>query len=101
MKEDLCEASGEEAREGGNILLNEEKEELLRRISVNPRTRSVFANTSNVKRFSTSAVTKGDMEGPHEPLDQSTSLGVKFRVSSSTKFFMKKFLFLHQFLDQN
>ena len=73
IKEDLCEASGEEAREGGNILMNEEKDELLRRLSVNPKTRSVFSNQTNVKRYSTSAVTKGEMEGPHEPIDQPIS----------------------------
>jgi len=60
MLEDLCQVSGEEARDGGNIILHEEKEELLRRISTNPRTRSVFSSTSAVKRFSTSAVVKGD-----------------------------------------
>merc|ERR1712128_388304 len=62
MLEDLCEASGEEARDGGNIILMEEKEELLRRLSTNPKTRSVFSNQSSIRRFSTAAVTKGDGE---------------------------------------
>merc|ERR1711892_807971 len=62
MLEDLCEASGEEARDGGNIILMEEKEELLRRLSTNPKTRSVFSNQSSIRRYSTAAVTKGDGE---------------------------------------
>ena len=37
---------------------NDEKEELLRRISTNPKTRSVFTSQNTVKRYSTQAVSK-------------------------------------------
>ena len=74
MLEDLCEVSGEEARDGGNIILHEEKEELLRRISTNPRTKSVFSSTSAVKRFSTSAVTKGEDYDPIGPATPRSSV---------------------------
>lgn len=52
MLEDLCELSGEEANKGGNIILKDEKEQLLRRISRNPETEAIFSSTKKMREFS-------------------------------------------------
>jgi len=53
LLEDLCAIAGEEAHDGGNIILSREKEELIRRLSMNQATADVFKNTTNIRKFST------------------------------------------------
>lgn len=59
LLEDLCAIAGEEAHDGGNIILSREKEELIRRLSVNQATADVFKNTKNIRKFSTKSL-RGD-----------------------------------------
>merc|ERR1712133_348492 len=60
LLEDLCAIAGEEALEGGNIILSREKEELISRLSKNPETSDVFKTTTNIRKFSTSSL-RGDL----------------------------------------
>jgi len=62
LLEDLCAIAGEEAHEGGNIILSREKEELIRRLSVNQATADIFKNTTNIRKFSTNSL-RGDYTG--------------------------------------
>jgi len=59
LLEDLCAIAGEEAHEGGNIILTREKEELIRRLSTNHATADIFKNTTNMRKFSTQSM-RGD-----------------------------------------
>jgi hypothetical protein len=59
LLEDLCAIAGEEAHEGGNIILTREKEELIRRLSTNHATADIFKNTTNMRKFSTQSI-RGD-----------------------------------------
>lgn len=59
LLEDLCAIAGEEAHEGGNIILSREKEELIRRLSTNHATADIFKNTTNMRKFSTQSM-RGD-----------------------------------------
>lgn len=60
LLEDLCALSGEEALEGGNIILSREKEELIHRLAKNPETSGVFKTTTNIRKFSTNSL-RGDL----------------------------------------
>merc|ERR1712168_96951 len=60
LLEDLCAIAGEEALEGGNIILSREKEELISRLSKNPETSDVFKTTTNIRKFSTNSL-RGDL----------------------------------------
>merc|ERR1712168_1288489 len=59
LLEDLCAIAGEEAHDGGNIILSREKEELIRRLSMNQATSDVFKNTTNIRKFSTNSLRGG------------------------------------------
>jgi len=78
LLEDLCAIAGEEALEGGNIILSREKEELISRLSKNPETSDVFKTTTNIRKFSTSSL-RGDL--PNGILDGQPR--VSTRVSQS------------------
>merc|ERR1712168_544232 len=56
LLEDLCAIAGEEAHDGGNIILSREKEELIRRLSMNQATSDVFKNTTSIRKFSTNSL---------------------------------------------
>merc|ERR1711973_37067 len=55
LLEDLCEISGEEAKNGGNILMHDEKTELLKRLRKNSETAAVFRNSTSYKTFQVEA----------------------------------------------
>jgi len=59
LLEDLCAIAGEEAHDGGNIIMSREKEELIRRLSRNQATADIFKNTKNIRKFSTNSI-RGD-----------------------------------------
>merc|ERR1711917_81542 len=73
LLEDLCALAGEEALEGGNIILSREKEELISRLSKNPETADVFKTTTNVRKFSRISCR----------VSQSTRISQSSRVSQS------------------
>lgn len=78
LLEDLCEIAGEEAYDGGNIILSHEKEELLRRLSVNSATANIFNNTTNFRKFSTNSmrglsVAGSEPSGRVSPISQERS----------------------------
>jgi len=56
LLEDLCAIAGEEAHDGGNIIMSREKEELIRRLSRNQATADIFKNTTNIRKFSTQSI---------------------------------------------
>jgi len=72
LLEDLCAIAGEEAHEGGNIILSREKEELIRRLSRNQNTADIFKNTKNVRKFSTLSM-RGDQTTNSTILAESTT----------------------------
>lgn len=80
LLEDLCALAGEEALEGGNIILSREKEELISRLSKNPETADVFKTTTNVRKFSTNSL-RGEL--PNGILDSQPRISC--RVSQSTR----------------
>jgi len=59
LLEDLCAIAGEEAHDGGNIIMSREKEELIRRLSRNQATADIFKSTKNIRKFSTNSI-RGD-----------------------------------------
>merc|ERR1712168_264982 len=56
LLEDLCAIAGEEAHDGGNIIMSREKEELIRRLSRNQATADIFKSTKNIRKFSTNSL---------------------------------------------
>merc|ERR1711917_85983 len=80
VDEDLCALAGEEALEGGNIILSREKEELISRLSKNPETADVFKTTTSVRKFSTNSL-RGEL--PNGILDSQPRISC--RVSQSTR----------------
>merc|ERR1711990_581670 len=80
LLEDLCALAGEEALEGGNIILSREKEELISRLSKNPETADVFKTTTNIRKFSTNSL-RGDL--PNGILDSQPR--ISSRVSQSSR----------------
>merc|ERR1711917_193696 len=80
LLEDLCALAGEEALEGGNIILSREKEELISRLSKNPETADVFKTTTIVRKFSTNSL-RGEL--PNGILDSQPRISC--RVSQSTR----------------
>ena len=49
--EDLCEIAGEEAEIGGEIMLGDDKTDLLKRISKNNATKDIFKNQDSYQSF--------------------------------------------------
>ena len=49
--EDLCEIAGEEAEMGGEIMLSDDKTDLLKRISKNNNTKDIFKNQESYQSF--------------------------------------------------
>merc|ERR1711917_48596 len=79
LLEDLCALAGEEALEGGNIILSREKEELISRLSKNPETADVFKTTTNVRKFSTNSL-RGEL--PNGILDSQPRISCRVSQSS-------------------
>ena len=49
--EDLCEIAGEEAEIGGEIMLGDDKSDLLKRISKNTATKDIFKSPDSYQSF--------------------------------------------------
>ena len=49
--EDLCEIAGEEAEIGGEIMLGDDKSDLLKRISKNTATKDIFKSQDSYQSF--------------------------------------------------
>ncbi|CBY21410.1 unnamed protein product [Oikopleura dioica] len=55
--EDLCEIAGEEAEIGGEIMLGDDKSDLLKRISKNTATKDIFKNQDSYQSFVNNKIT--------------------------------------------